>query len=893
MKNIKKLRKLSIFLFTFLAIQLNYSQTIQGDVRDIEGNSITAKILIKERKSSKVISEFVLAKKGKFSYNLKKTYNKNGFFIDVIAVGYVLYSEFVKSTEIKNKMNFNFILSKEKIELLEEVFINANKKPLSIKKDTVVYRVESYKDGTEKKVEDLLKKLPGIKINEETGMIKYKGNTIETVTIEGDNLFDYNYTIGTKNINIDLVKEIEAIENYSENQLLKNIEKSNKVAINLKLKKNKTDLSFSSDIGIGDFIDSNNIPFDLSVNSLAINKKQKSLAITSYNNIGKNASPFNYFENQISLEKIKEEKFFSEKIIPELNLPKVTKNNLSNINSQFFGNLNSIFNFSDKTKAKLNFYYLSDKIKSNQLAKSKINISNSVFNTFDNNFIKKRPRQYRGDFELKFNTSESSLLEYNISFRDESIDTKRDIFSNQDNDFSSSLETNSVFLKQELEYTKKISDRKALQLKIINTANNLEQIFTINPSIFNSTESDQDIQENNSKKQNSSLNAIFLGKTTNNNKYSLSIGYNYSTELLYSNLSSLSNSLNLTVSNSINKLNYNNTEINNRGTYAWNIGDFTISPKYSLRYLSSRFNQENIGDNLKFLIFEPSLTIVYEIDRTSFLSFDTSLSQRPSSLRYLFKNQILIDNRVVKSNEPNLSLQKNKTFNVLFSKNDLFNQFEMYLGANYVLKKGIFLSNLFVDENSSRVNNFFLSESIDNLTFNLSLSKLIYSLRTTFKIKSDYSIANFKNIVNNSELRNTKNHFLENSLFLKTSFNLPVNIENKTTYSLQKAKSVNTFNNSSIENHFKLILKPYRSFSASIDYSYYVPSFKNTSNNYSFLSSTLRYIPKKKPWKLELSGVNLLNEKSFIQESTTDISNNSLSVNLLERYLLLNFSYSF
>src|SRR5690606_27441794 len=102
------------------------------------------------------------------------------------------------------------------------------------KKDTVVFNINSYKDGTERKIEDVLRKLPGIEINELSGIIKYKGKSIETVMLEGDDLFGSNYTLGTKNINADMVTEVEAIENYSENALLKGIEHSEKVALNLK-----------------------------------------------------------------------------------------------------------------------------------------------------------------------------------------------------------------------------------------------------------------------------------------------------------------------------------------------------------------------------------------------------------------------------------------------------------------------------------------------------------------------------------------------------------------------------------------------------------------------------------------------------------------------------------
>jgi len=37
--------------------------------------------------------------------------------------------------------------------------------PASIKGDTIVYNADSFKSGTEKKLEDVLKKLPGVEVD--------------------------------------------------------------------------------------------------------------------------------------------------------------------------------------------------------------------------------------------------------------------------------------------------------------------------------------------------------------------------------------------------------------------------------------------------------------------------------------------------------------------------------------------------------------------------------------------------------------------------------------------------------------------------------------------------------------------------------------------------------
>jgi hypothetical protein len=879
------------FLFSFFTLILNITsaQTIKGTVKDLEGKSLNAKILIKKPDSTNNISEFVLVNKGVFFYPLKKKYTFENIFLEVSAIGYSTYEEQVEFSKLKNTLVFNFVLLKEKIEKLDEIIIKSKKLPFSIKKDTVTYQVSSYLDGTERKVVDLLKKLPGIKVDENSNIIKYKGKQIETVTIDGDNLFDQNYSIGTKNINIDLVKEIEAIENYTENELLKGIENSDKVSLNLKLKESKTDFSLNTELGIGHFSDAKETLIDASVNLLAINKKHKSFSVSTYNNIGKNKSSFNYSNNQISLEQLRESNYLTDKTINSFGLPNVTENNLSNINNEFFSNLNSIYTLSDKIKAKVNLYYITDRITSNQFSESNFNIGNNSFSTFDNNFIRKKPLQYRGDLELKYNITKSSLLKYEIRFSDEFIDTESTIFSNQNKDFSSFLQSNSTFIKQNIEYTKKISDKKAFQFNLLNTQNNLNQNLSINPSIFNSPNFNQDVQNIDSKNQNTTFKALFLGRKENGNKYSFASGFRLNKELFVSDLFSKNSIDSISIENSKNNLEYSKNEIYSYGSYNMKINKFTISPNYSFRYLM----QNTTIANSDIFLFEPSLNIVYKIDRTSIISFDLGLNKNTSSIQNLYERHILIDNRLVKRNRFNLSLQKNQNYNLTFSKNDLFNQLEISFSANYLKQKGNFFANTLINENSTEITNFYLNEDTENIYFNLSVSKLIPFLKTNFKIISNYSVYNFKNIINNSELRNNKAIASTNSLFLKTAFSWLLNFENKTTYSFQENRSTNLFFNESLENKFDFIFKPSKKIIGTFTYNYLIPSFTNNSNNYSFLNTKLLYKPQNTKWQLELSGVNLLNEKFFTQENTTDISTDTFRINLIGRYYLLNFSYSF
>jgi len=878
------------FLFSFFLFSLNLTnaQTIKGTVIDLDGRLLNGKILVKKADSTNIISEFVLVTKGNFSYTLKKKYFTD-IILEISAIGYVSIEELLEFSKFNNNLAFNFVLQKEKIEKLDEIIIKSKNTHFTIKKDTITYRVSSYLNGTEKKVLDVLKRLPGIEVDENSNIIKYKGKQIETVTVEGDNLFGQNYSIGTKNINIDLIKEIEAIENYTENELLKGIENSDKVSLNLKLKENKTDFSVNTELGIGQFPDSKKTPADASINLLAINKHQKSFTVTTYNNVGKNQSVFNYSNNQISSEQISDSNYLAEKTINTLAITNVTENNLSNINNEFFTNLNSIFTLNPKVKAKINLYYIKDEIASNQFSESNYTIGKNTFSTFDNNFIKKQPFQYRGDLELKYNITKSSLLKYEIRFSDEFIETESNIFSNQNKDFSSFLKSNSIFVKQNIEYTKKISDRKAVQFNLLNTRNYLYQNLSINPSFFNSSNFNQDEQIIDSEKQKTTFKTLFLGKDKVGNKYSFASGFNLNKDLFASSLFSKNSLDSIAVENSKNNLRYSKNEIYSFGSYNIKLNKFTISPNYSIRYLmqSAASTQSNL------IVLEPSMNVSYKIDRTSNLSLNFGLNKNTSSIQNLFESQILIDNRLVRKNNLNLSLQKNQKYNLTFLKNDLFNQLELLFSGSYLKQNGNFFNNTTINENSTEITNFFLNEDTENINIYIKISKLLPFIKTNFKIVSNYSISNFKNIVNNSELRDNKAIYSINSIFLKSAFSSVFNLENKTTFIFQENRSTNRFHNKSIENKFDFIFKPTKEIIGTLTYNFLIPSLDSNSHNYSFLNTKLIYKPKNFKCQLEISGVNLLNEKFFREVSNSDISTDIFRINLIGRYYLVNFIYSF
>src|SRR5690606_7831628 len=145
-------------------------------------------------------------------------------------------------------------------------------------------------------IEDVIKRLPGMEVNED-GKIKFNGQDISNLYIDGDDLLDDKYAIGTKTIPYAMVKGVEVLQNHQPLKVLKNKVFSDQIAVNLVIKEEaKLKLSTQARLGIG-------LPqqYEGELNAILFNKKYKMLNVLKGNNTGDDLrSDFNGF-NRSSL----------------------------------------------------------------------------------------------------------------------------------------------------------------------------------------------------------------------------------------------------------------------------------------------------------------------------------------------------------------------------------------------------------------------------------------------------------------------------------------------------------------------------------------------------------------------------------------------------------------
>lgn len=878
--------RFSVYVFCvlfFFPFKYAVSQNIKGKIVNTDGNYVeVGSVSVKTDPDDNIIREYTLIKNGEYNISLKNSYDS--LWLEISGQGYKNKLFKLKNVSSKPVHEIDFEMESASSVILDEVILKAKKSAFKITGDTISFNVDSYKDGSERKVEDLLKKLPGIEVNEKTGKIKYRGKSVETVKIEGDDLFGSNYMLGTKNINIDIVEKIEAIENYNENPLLKNIEHSDKVALNLKIKENKINFSGDASIGLGYGED---VVKDISVNLLSISKKYKSFITASNNNIGLNKSPVNYFSSDVN----NDNKYKTQKAVNETTFSSILGEDRSNLNDMYFGSYNSVFKINKATTVKTNLFYVKDNITSYNIIDSEFNLENETIKNSDKYYTSKKPQLFSFDVDLKYNSSANSLLEYFFKYNGEKIGTKSEMLFNNDNLYNTNLKTNDNFIKNTLLFTKRISDNKAVQLESNFSLNKIPQNYFLSPPpVFIQDFASHGFQFSEFSNNIFNVKTSFLGRSKKH-KYSVVVGYAQNN----TRFNSFFKAEDFEAEDYHNDLKYRKSEFYLFSDYNFILGNLTLSPSVMFNSLNQKLEDFTAETNNHDFLKNSNFQINYKLNNISNLSFVLAYNENPIGENYLYYNKLLTGYRSFQSNNPDLAIQETTRFQFSYRLNDLYNQFQFFLTSNYSYIKNNFFSENIITDNFYGINFFFSEEDAINKNIFLFTEKHIPKILLTAKLKTNYGVLKYKNFVNNSEVRDNKSRFLSNDIILKTTFDNPFNIENSFRFNINKFETNNerSSQNIALTESLKLIYKFKDRYFAQVSSDYHIPNVDNKNDNYLFLDATLRYISKSKRFELDCVVKNILNNNKFIQVYNSDFSVITFQNRLIPRYLLIYLVFNF
>ncbi|MGX1023885.1 hypothetical protein ACSSV5_001043 [Psychroflexus sp. MBR-150] len=233
--------KIAVFLlFTYFANGQTHQLT--GKTQDSLQNPIpNTNMIATPLAEDESITFAISSLKGEYKLKLQ---NNISYQIAITHLGYKKVTDTVKLTQDKVK---NYTLY-ESTETLEEILIKSEMAVI-VKEDTITYRTDQFKTGEERKLRDVLKKLPGIEVDRE-GNVTVNGKPVTKLMVDGKEFFTGDEKLGVNNIPADAVDEVEALDNYSEVAFLKGLEDSDRMALNIKLKEGKKKFAFG-DVEVG------------------------------------------------------------------------------------------------------------------------------------------------------------------------------------------------------------------------------------------------------------------------------------------------------------------------------------------------------------------------------------------------------------------------------------------------------------------------------------------------------------------------------------------------------------------------------------------------------------------------------------------------------------------
>ncbi|HRG82978.1 MAG TPA: outer membrane beta-barrel family protein [Chitinophagaceae bacterium] len=236
------MRKIYLFILLFTGLCSTVSAQRNGTVKGIAYDTISkqpvaaATVSVLDRKDSSLVSFTMTGNDGRFEV---RGLSDGDYRLLITHVNYHNSNKYFTIKESNRNPDLGNLAISDKAKVLEEVVLAAEAPPVTLINDTIQYNAGSFKVQPNASVEDLLKKLPGVKV-EKDGTIKAQGEKVQKVLVDGKEFFGNDPKIATKNLPADAVDKVQVYDKQSDQAQLTGFEDGNyEKTINLKLKKDK------------------------------------------------------------------------------------------------------------------------------------------------------------------------------------------------------------------------------------------------------------------------------------------------------------------------------------------------------------------------------------------------------------------------------------------------------------------------------------------------------------------------------------------------------------------------------------------------------------------------------------------------------------------------------
>jgi hypothetical protein len=908
-----------LFIFTNSVIFSQIKMT--GKVTDSIGTPLELANVILINSESNSLETFAMSDdKGNYKLSLKKNTSYN------LQVSYIGMSTFSQMLMTKNDDIFkNFSLqSNNQLDAVELIY----EMPVVISGDTLVYDADSFKTGTERKLEDVLKNLPGVEIND-AGEIEVEGKAVTKVMVEGKDFFDGDSKIASKNIPSNAVDKVQILKNYAEVGQLSSVQNNqDNIAINIKLKKGKDKFWFGNILaGSGEspnYTQNQDLDLYIFQPKLFFYSPTYSInVIGDLNNIGEQAFTRRDYWNFSGGFNRPSGKSGTNISLGNNNLSflQLQNNRAKDINTEFIA-INSSFSPSKKLD------YSAFLILTNSETEIEQNNSTQYVGLTDNipdENTKTNTSQTSelgiGKFSLKFNPNVNNQVDYEVLGRVTNESQDQNYLSSVIGSIEQLDEAETFSINQNLNYYYTLNEKNIFALEAQHQLKDEDPFYNA-------------LLENNDNYQTT---AIGLGLDNSLPFYNIAQDKRVKSNQLdakvdYWNILNKKSDLNLTLGTIYSKQDfdseifqylseydeniYNPISLVNDGfdsndvSYLFNdlylglhyrlkTGKFTISPGFTAHSYNSENNQSgsvdsNFSYKKSFFKILPDFNMIIQLKDSESLRLNYAMRTQFTDITKIARGLVLNNYNSLFIGTQDLQNAVSHNISLNYYSFNLFNYTNVYAGINY--NKSIDqIRNLTSFESVIATSNPFNSSFADeNLSVYGRYQRSYGKIRGT--LGTSLNLSKFNQFIRDTSAPSLSETFSQSyNSSIRTLFKNAPNIEAGIKYSISETNigSLETkyFTESPFVELDALILK---SFTFRTNYS--TTKFKDQNtvlNNYKFFDASLSYrTDKESKWEFEIKATNLLDTKSQSQSSVSNISVSTSEYFIQPRFITLRLIYT-
>lgn len=721
-----------IILFFCLFSQLFAQITVSGRIIDEKGETFSGiSIVLSSLPDSTFISYAFSDANG--NYTLTYDGPNENLLLSIKAMTIVPQNKII--TKKTQKVNF---VVKEFTFLLDEVTVRANK--IWGQNDTLNYLVSSFSSKNDVVIGDVLKKMPGISV-EESGAIYYQGKPINKFYVENLDLLGGRYGIATNNISSKVVTTVQVYENHQPIKALDGIKISSDAAINIKLKEEaKGTLGIMALLGVG----APPFQWENELTSTYFERKRQNISTFKSINSGTDLS------NELQSFTDRNNEDYNDVLGIIVPSPPSIKQNRYLFNNSNAVTINNLFKTDEEGQVNLNIFYLNDYENRDSHARS------SYFMGNDSVLVIDEEMHYAGNTdriegELKYNRNTNTNYLNNKIYL-QGLWTNKLGLVTVVKDIEQRIKSPTFSISNSFHWIKKQGNENGLELKSSIGFSSNPQTLSVYPGlyedIFNEGEPFEKLKQKARSQHFFSNNTINLLSPWVVNKliFSTNMDLDFANKTLSSDIYKESaDKETLFAADSLrNNLNKMNLVVNPSLNIKYNLEKLKLSANFPLGYHFIQLDNRITGDMEKThkLLFQPSFYMYYYLSNDVNIDGNFAIFNQLGDIGTLYTGYILENYRVLNHYDNRLLERHGNSANIKISYKDILKVLFVRMGVNYNYSKQNILYAQYFQDILSMTSSIPMDNSTKGISANMKISKGFDFLNTLLNIEGRYGVTN-------------------------------------------------------------------------------------------------------------------------------------------------------